>query len=620
MTSPNPADHPLPISPDPNISPIATVPLALPPDTPDFTAPPASSDPSPETEALIASLQSSLATAQHTISTQTTRLSSLSDVETELGQLKDQYAFLSAAKEAVETQLQEEIKKREVAEENVEMLRGQVEQARRGVMTLQKQEADRKRMSTISGYSTANGVLGLGLNGEEEILSSATERDSASSRESKLVKRQSIMRSHRRQSSQSEPSINELHERGSLVTSPNMQNSRDPSGTLRPIGQGGLRELRLGHTPPSATLPSANLPSPNVPLSGANNPHQSGYFDDHTSEPPSSVTSKTSELPFKKEIEAVEEATKLRNELSVLQSELEESEEARMASESCLKALREFMAQDPNSTTSGEGEGGGEMTMSTADLLKGIRLPPLPTDRDADEEQRNAEAEKAKPAAGGWGFKLWNAKPTSPGKEVPHGAVSPQQKTLSPIENRSRAGSTATVSPLPTPATDDIATPTSGLTASTTVSSQTPLSSFVSNWTKGVTSPPTTAGISSPQTERPTNSRKISVTNFFSRGAKKEVPPSAEALKEEKELPTPPEIVGAEDTGSSDVKISLEPSPEIGTRELIFEDSRRYSKGTSGTTVTELEDELGTPQSSLKGAEGEGDKEKEKEKMEEVAL
>ncbi|KAK6907517.1 hypothetical protein I204_04005 [Kwoniella mangroviensis CBS 8886] len=635
MSSPKPADHPLPISPDPNTSPnTTTLPLALPPDAPDLTTPPSD----PETEALIESLRASLAAAQQTISTQTTRLSSLSDVETELGQLKDQYAFLSAAKEAVESQLQEEIKRREVAEENVEMLRGQVEQARRGVMVLQKQEADRKRMSTISGYSTAGGVLGLGLNGEEEILNSTTtDRESSSfnSRESKLVKRQSIMRSHRRQSSQSEPSLDQLHERGtSLVTSPNMQNPREAGNTLRPIGQGGLRELRLGHSPSSATIPTATLPSPNVPLTSSN-PHQSGYFDDQTSEPPSSVTSKTTELPSKKEIEAIEEATRLRSELLALQNKLDESEEARIASESCLKALREFMAQDPNAGPSQSGSGldeGGEMSVSTAELLKGIRLPPLPTDRDADEEQRNAEAEKAKlaPATGGWGFKLWNAKSspsvTSPGKELPLGAVSPQQKTLSPIENRSRAGSTATVSPIPT-ATDDLSTPTSGLTSSTTASSQTPLSSFVSNWTKGVTSPPTTASTSSPSTERPSSTRKISVTNFFSRGAKKDVQPATtpEAVKEqeeEKELPTPPTELMSDDQS----KLGLEPSPEISTRELLFDDSKRYSKGTSGTTVTELEDELGTPQSSLKGVgvgeEGEvkSEGDKGKEKMEEVAL
>ncbi|WRT65857.1 uncharacterized protein IL334_002808 [Kwoniella shivajii] len=584
MTSPNPADHPLPISPDPNISPLATLPLALHPDTTDI---------SPETEALITSLRTSLASAQSTISTQTTRLSTLSDVETALAQLKDQYAFLSAAKEAVETQLQQEKKKREVAEENVEMLRGQVEQARRGVMTLQKQEADRKRMSVMSGsgHQGLSGILGLGLN-EEEILSNivtpgsntTTTTTNASgsndtgsgpgSRESKLVKRQSIMRSHRRQSSQSEPS--DIHERERSIVSPNPQNSTT-TATLRP-GAHGLRELRLGSSaPPTA----ATLPSPNATL---NNPNQSGYFDDN-SEPPSSVLSKTAELPSKKEIEALEETTKLRSELSTLQVRLEESEEARLASETCLRALREFMAADPNTSE-------GDLTSSTAELLKGIRLPPLPTDKDADEEQRHAEEvgnEKAKPA--GWGFKLWNAKstnnPTSPNRELPPPSISPS-KGLSPIDGRSRAGSTATVSPLPTPA-EEIATPTAAfLTSSST--SQTPLSSFVSNWTKGVTSPPATS--SSPQTERPPNSRKISVSSFFSRGGagggKKETITEPVQEEVEKELPTPPEQ-------EQDLK-ALEPSPEISMKTLDAEEEKRLSKG---TTMTDLEEELGTPQGSL---------------------
>ncbi|WWC68470.1 uncharacterized protein I206_102398 [Kwoniella pini CBS 10737] len=615
MSSPNPADHPLPISPDPSISPIATIPLALPLDTSDSTTVTSTAE---DTEALITSLKASLTTAQNTISSQTTKLSSLSDVETALTQLKDQYAFLSAAKEAVESQLQEEIRKREVAEENVEMLRGQVEQARRGVMTLQKQEADRKRMSTISSIG---GGLGLGIQGqlgEEEILSNV--EGSSSSRESKLVKRQSIMRSHRRQSSQSEPS--DILERAANLTSPNLQNQRE--STLRPSGQ-GLRELRLSHNSPSNSI-TAITPSPNFALSG--NPNSSDYFDESTtSEPPSSIQSKNIELPSKKEIEAIEEANRLKGDLAILQNKLEESEEARIASEVCLKALREFMA---NNSVSGEGDvaESGEMSGSTADLLKGIRLPPLPTDRDADEEQRNkeavAEAEKAKQAAvaGGWGFKLWNAKspatnPISPGKEH----LSPQHKTLSP-SNRSRAGSTATVSPLPTPLSEDLPTPTTGLITST--SSQAPLSSFVSNWTKGV-SIPSTNSPSVPSTERPNSSRKISVTNFFSRG-KKDV--QTEPLHEEKELPTPPNEI--ENSG----KEELEPSPEITTRELVFnENDKRVSRGTIGTTMTELEEELGTPQNSLKGvteSEYENDQEKTKEegelqqegkeRMDEIAL
>ncbi|WWC88018.1 uncharacterized protein L201_002921 [Kwoniella dendrophila CBS 6074] len=691
MASPKPEDHPLPNSPDPNVSPVNSIALSLHPENPQEepkttstnTQAPNDIEASKETEELIQTLKNSLETAQHTISLQTTKLSTLSDLETELVQLKDQFQFLSAAKEAVEISLKEEIKRREVAEENVELLRGQVEQARRGVMVLQKQDAERKRMSTISSYSGLNntGILGLGINnnsnnGEEEVLNSdnlASTSALTNTRESKLVKRQSIMRSHRRQSSQSEPPDIYDRDRSNLVSSPNLiQNQRDSTSTtsLRPsgvVGGGqGLRELRLGHTPPSATIPTATLPSPIAPT------HQSGYFEEQQQlsaniEQPSSTLSRTSELPSKKEIEAVEEANRLRDELTnfqnkalILQNQLDEAQEARIASENCLKVLREFIAtgssDGQNNLNAKEGEGDeenmtGELSESTADLLKGLKLPPLPTDRDADEEERIKEKEREKNKThtstnSGWGFKLWNAKtatagPNSTSPSVLQGTRSPQ-KALSPIKNRSRAGSNVTLSPLPTPLNEDLPTPTSGtgsgLTAS--ISSQTPLSSFVSSWTKGVTSPPITSNTgnaTSPQPERPTNTRKISVTNFFSRGnsSKKELP--TEFVREdleEKELPTPPKSeLQVESESDSNKDNTLEPSPEIATKQLVFthdddDDHKRLSRGTTGTTVTELEDELGTPQESLKethsieeekdikaGNEGIG-----KKKMEEIAL
>ncbi|WVQ97071.1 hypothetical protein IAU59_004181 [Kwoniella sp. CBS 9459] len=667
MTSPNPADHPLPVSPELNTSPLPTVPFALPPDDGDShvvldpahdsakdEADRTSADEhgkglSAEAEELISSLRTSLESAQATISAQTTRLSALSDVEAEFSQLRDQHAFLTAAKEAVESQLKEEVKKREVAEENVEMLRGQVEQARRGVMVLQKQEADRKRMSVMSGGGGA-GMTGLGL-GEEEVLSSFASMGAAEpgSRESRIAKRSSmIARSHRRQSSQSEPA--DIHVDKPLV-SPNSQavGSAANAGvnTLRPGGH-GLRELRLGSTPTHA---ATTLPSPNI---STNNPHQSGYFDEPTPitatfASPAYPQPKKPESPSKKEIEAVEEATKLRSTITALQVKLEESEEARMASETCLKALREFMAGSTSTGgNSGEqrpGDDAGdekEMSASTADLLKGIRLPPLPTDRDAEEDENEAQraaaaaSDKAKipSSTSGWGFKLWNARagPTSPSREVPPtgvatalGSTSPQ-KALSPSDGRSRAGSTATVnsriSPLPTPggAADDYLHTASSAQAQ----AQTPLSSFVSNWTKGVGSGVTSSPAVSPQqpVERPATSRKLSVTGFFSRGSSKKETPPANSLKE---LPTPPET--AELDVESEMAMdenrlrgdgSLQPSPEIGNR-LTLERSSSFTGSASAnevgtgtgisedrrtshvTTITDLESELGTPHGSTKG-------------------
>ncbi|WVF70702.1 hypothetical protein IAT40_005495 [Kwoniella sp. CBS 6097] len=678
MTSPNPADHPLPISPELNNSPLPTVPFALPPVTEADNHSHSHSHivPDPEhdhdneheghdaanrsleeketkqavpaeTEELIASLRSSLESAQATISAQSTRLSALSDVEAEHSQLKDQHAFLTAAKEAVESQLKEEVKKREVAEENVEMLRGQVEQARRGVMVLQKQEADRKRMSVMSGGG-GSGMMGLGL-GEEEVLNTFASMGGGEpgSRESRIAKRSSmIARPHRRTSSQSEPA--DIHVEKPLV-SPNPQTAggaaNSSGNTLRPGGH-GLRELRLGSTPTHATT---TLPSPNISTGSA---HHSGYFEEPTpitatfAAPAYSQPAGKPESPSRKEIEAVEEAAKLRSAIAALQVKLEESEEARMASETCLKALREFMAGSTGAGGNSNGEQvlGGEtgdekeMSASTADLLKGIRLPPLPTDRDAEEDEIEAHraaaatAEKAKvtSSTSGWGFKLWNARaaPTSPSRETPPagaaalGSTSPQ-KALSPSDGRSRAGSTATVnsrlSPQPTPGGGGAGAGDDYLSSiNSSAQTQTPLSSFVSNWTKGVgsgvTSPPVAASPQQAAVEKPATSRKLSVTGFFSRGNN-----SKKETASFKELPTPPET--AELQVESEMAMdenrlrgdgALEPSPEIGNR-LQLERSSSFTGSVSGTaasedrrtshvtTITDLESELGTPHGSAKG-------------------
>ncbi|WVR05688.1 hypothetical protein IAU60_002712 [Kwoniella sp. DSM 27419] len=619
MSSSNPADHPLPVSPELDHLETSSVPFGLPvPANTTEDGPPDDAKSVEDNEALVTSLRSQLETAQATISTQSTRLSSLSDVEVEHAQLKDKLAFLSAAKEAVEAQLKEEVRKREMAEETVETLRGQVEQARRGVMTLQKQEADRKRMSVMSGGTS---MMGLGL-GEEEVLSGPAGGDQIA-KDSRTVKRQSTMRSHRRQSSQSEPA--DVHvDRGNL--SPNPQPQLSVGGNaLRPAGQ-GLRELRLGSNPhaPPAAIPSSTAGGPGSPG------QSSGYFD----MTPSPTTNKQlPNSPTKKETEALEEAQRLRSELTAMQSRLELSEEARMASETCLKALREFMAGggvDGDKCGLDVTPGDQEMSASTADLLKGIRLPPLPTDRDADEEEIRAQhaaaaaAEKAKPAAG-WGFKLWNTKPgvVSPSHDPAPGSATSPKFSASIIENRSRAGSTATVSPLPTPGDETMG---GGVQSG---SSQRPLGSLMSGWTKGAVSPPSSNATLA--AERPSQSRKISVSSFFSRGGAKRESTAAPALAEEeneKDLPSPP--ASASDGDQLAPTAKLEPSPEIRGTGLPDEDAgavrqdKRGSRGSDGsarqTDVSTFGEDGDRTASSHDDAEQQ-DKEKiDVDKLETVAL
>lgn len=73
-----------------------------------------------------------------------------------------------------------------------------------------------------------------------------------------------------------------------------------------------------------------------------------------------------------------DQVTLLKRELAAIKNQLDEAKDAREASEACLAALREFVKADG----SVDSENGGEQT---AKALKGMKLPPLPTDKDADE-------------------------------------------------------------------------------------------------------------------------------------------------------------------------------------------------------------------------------------------
>lgn len=80
---------------------------------------------------------------------------------------------------------------------------------------------------------------------------------------------------------------------------------------------------------------------------------------------------------------------KVKHELEETKHDLSESNEAREASETCVRALREFIA---------ENNIGAGNTVASA-----IKLPPPPTMTTGEE----ADTSKPLPAAGGWGFKLW---------------------------------------------------------------------------------------------------------------------------------------------------------------------------------------------------------------------
>lgn len=254
-------------------------------------------------------------------------------LETELARFKDQHAFAIAAKEAVAQQLRDEIVRRETAEEKVELLRGQVEQARRSVMALQKQDQERARAASSSG---------------------APEGDEAPK------KRQS------------------LYGRGRPLSAV----STNDEPPLTPTT--GLRELRLGARAPSAALRVSTDGPVKSPSPGASPIIPKSEEEAPQSPDPDALTA------------AQEELSSLRLQLEALSAQFAESEEARIASESCVKALREFIASGPETEV--------------------INLPPLPTDK---EDEQPVEA-----ATGKWGFKLWNS---AVPPESPRIAVTPPE-------------------------------------------------------------------------------------------------------------------------------------------------------------------------------------------------
>ncbi|KAL7423668.1 hypothetical protein Q5752_001250 [Cryptotrichosporon argae] len=480
----------------------ASPPVSTAPELADASAEPAPAD----VDALVLSLKASLASTQTLLQSQTSRLAHLADVEAELSTLKDQHAFVLAAREAVERQLKDEVVKREVAEEaaeqlrvQVDMLRGQVDQARRGVMQLQKAEKDRRRMSAQVG-------VGLGATpplfpiGDELGVPDQPDRS----------KRASFMRGHRRVSSQSEPDA------PSTVLSP-------PPAPAKP----GLRELRLGSvsTSPGAVTDETFPSAPAVPSTEPIAEHEDVVAPAYD---PSALEM------------AQDENTRLRTELLAAHAKLAETEDARAASETCLRALREFMA----GSTTGEDAAAALDTAGSKNApfsIPGLRLPPLPTDRDA-EGSMSPRTEKQR-----WtGFKLWGAagagastKPApSPALST---AVEPPSAPHSPPA-RSVASASASVSASASQAPSDRNSVPPALldevaASSAAASAPTPLASFVSSWTKGV-SPGTPAA-----TAPPGATRKL--TSFFRRGA-----------SHEKDLPAPPGLPG------------LEPSPSITERDM----------------------------------------------------
>ncbi|KAG6810863.1 hypothetical protein H0H92_010019 [Tricholoma furcatifolium] len=172
-------------------------------------------------------------------------------------------------------------------------------------------------------------------------------------------------------------------------------------------------------SPPSFTFPDnvSSLP-PN------NSRRYSGLFGRTSPNSQTETTTSTSPEPsFTAELEALrKELRTVKDQLTQTKHELMESNEAREASETCVKALRDFI---------GENDVGATITDPETASVTSLKLPPPPTmARGDDDESVIAPPKKTAPATS-WGFgKLWGESTAKAPPSVPLSAtIAPAQAT-----------------------------------------------------------------------------------------------------------------------------------------------------------------------------------------------
>ncbi|EIN06064.1 hypothetical protein PUNSTDRAFT_54350 [Punctularia strigosozonata HHB-11173 SS5] len=215
------------------------------------------------------------------------------------------------------------------------------------------------------------------------------------------------------------------------------------SGRVGPAGgRGHRRGVSMSEggfsPPPSAFLPDgagAQItqipPTPESPAGGffsrspGKDRRASGFFG-RTSPvmlpgrlSPDHAGGSQSPPPSRRELEALRrEMMALRTELDETRAELTESNEAREASETCVKALREYIAQ------SNIGEGTSASAPSTAPV-------PVPIKR---------ESSSSSSSGSGWGFRLWSASAPTETRSMPP-PPPPAPAAPAPVHAASKFGS-----------------------------------------------------------------------------------------------------------------------------------------------------------------------------------
>ncbi|KZP01902.1 hypothetical protein CALVIDRAFT_532645 [Calocera viscosa TUFC12733] len=291
--------------------------------------------------------------------------------------------------------------------ESIAMLRSKVEESRRGVMRLQS-ERESRRISQfqplqldLSSASTTSG------NGRTPGFSTFSKRASVISTSS--TPRSPTFIGHRRVSSMSDPGL----------TPDASDTSPFPPVTLHTPSE--LATSSIGRTAGlSPPLLSSSLPQPLPPLISE------------------------------------EELFSLHGELKALRRELAQAKEAKQASDSVLRALREMIGVDPESKELPNPE--------QVESLRGLSLPPLPTDELDDDETSPVKPLPIEEKKSGWGLKLWRSTAFAPTK-----AASPDP----PMQADNSSEITTDTSKRSSSSSTHIAEPPA-LTRTTSASSSTP--------------------------------------------------------------------------------------------------------------------------------------------------
>lgn len=185
-----------------------------------------------------------------------------------------------------------------------------------------------------------------------------------------------------------------------------------------PSGPSGSRNTLLS----SPALSQGATGSVGSPIIEDNEEEESHNTNSASSKALPNLPTRESSIPslqsYDRELRAKEvEIERLTREMTEMRLGMEEALEARKASEACLKALRDFIAHhdeeaDAEAQMGDDADRIVQRASFGAGLLKGVKLPPLPTDdMDEKEEAAHVKASSLSPqkqtvGMGGWGMKL----------------------------------------------------------------------------------------------------------------------------------------------------------------------------------------------------------------------